>query len=58
MFGEIIAILIIVLVLSLAIFYIIKSKKSGRKCMGCPDSGQCCYKKNNNCCCHDNKKEN
>ena len=42
---NIILIVIIVLVLSSASFYIYKSKKSGKKCIGCPDSGSC----NRNC---------
>ena len=39
--GEIIAIVIIALVIGGAAFYIIKSKKSGRKCIGCPDGASC-----------------
>ena len=31
----------IVLVVGGAIAYIIKAKKSGKKCIGCPDSGSC-----------------
>lgn len=38
---NIIAILIIALILSLAIFYIVKQKKSGAKCIGCPHSKEC-----------------
>ena len=36
-----IIIAVIVLVLGLAGFAIYKSKKSGKKCMGCPDSCAC-----------------
>ena len=32
---------VIVLILGSAIFYIRKAKKSGKKCIGCPDSGSC-----------------
>jgi len=28
-------------IIGLAIFYIVRSKKSGRKCIGCPDSKHC-----------------
>ena len=42
-----IIIAIVALILGLAIFYIVKSKKSGRKCIGCPDSGNC----SGNCSC-------
>jgi hypothetical protein len=33
---------IIVLIIALALFYIIKAKKSGKTCIGCPESGGCC----------------
>ena len=37
---DIIVVAILVVVLGSAIGYIIKAKKSGRKCIGCPES--CC----------------
>ncbi|MBQ7408671.1 MAG: FeoB-associated Cys-rich membrane protein [Clostridia bacterium] len=39
--GEIIAVIIIALIIGLATFYIIKAKKSGKKCIGCPDGCNC-----------------
>ena len=36
-----IIIAVIVAVLGLAVFAIYKSKKSGKKCIGCPDSCAC-----------------
>ena len=36
-----IAIVALAAILGLAIGYIIKAKKSGKKCIGCPDSGSC-----------------
>ena len=36
-----IAIGVIVLLVGLAAGYVIKSKKSGKKCIGCPDSDGC-----------------
>ena len=56
MTDEIIAIIVIVLIIGAALFYIIKAKKSGRKCIGCPNSGSCSHankKGNHNCgdCC-------
>ena len=39
--DNIIAALVIVLVLGGAIFYIVKSKKNGVKCIGCPDAKVC-----------------
>lgn len=47
-----IVVAVIVLILGLSGFYIYKSKKSGRKCIGCPDSGSCsgaCGNCNCNC---------
>ena len=41
MYGEIIAIVAIVLIIGGAVAYIIKAKKSGQKCIGCPDSKTC-----------------
>ena len=39
--GEIIAIAIIAVIVGGAIFYVIKAKKSGKKCIGCPDGCSC-----------------
>ncbi len=39
--GEIIAIVAITLIIGGAVFYIVKAKKSGRKCIGCPDGCSC-----------------
>ena len=52
MVGKIIAIAAIVLIVGSALAYIIKAKKSGQKCIGCPHSKSC-----GGCCCG-LKKEN
>ena len=49
--SEIIAILSLVAIVGSASLYIIKAKKSGRKCIGCPDSATCSKNKNGKCCC-------
>lgn len=36
-----IIIAIIGVIIGAAVGYIIKAKKSGKKCIGCPDSGSC-----------------
>ncbi|MBO5908823.1 MAG: FeoB-associated Cys-rich membrane protein [Clostridia bacterium] len=36
-----IIIIVVALILALAIGYIIKAKKSGAKCIGCPSSKEC-----------------
>ena len=38
---DIIVIAVIVLVIGGAIAYIVKAKKNGKKCIGCPDSCSC-----------------
>lgn len=45
MWEDIIIIAILVAILGFAIVYIVKAKKSGKKCIGCPDSGSCATKK-------------
>lgn len=41
MLAEIIAIAAIVLMIGGAVAYIIKAKKSGKKCIGCPYASSC-----------------
>ena len=48
---EIIVIAIILIIITLSIFYIIKSKKSGKKCIGCPYSSSCANNNNEKCNC-------
>lgn len=38
---DFLVIAVIVLILGLAAFYVYKAKKSGKKCIGCPDGGSC-----------------
>ena len=58
-----IVIVIIALIIGLATLYIIKAKKSGQKCIGCPHSKTCgsnktvvkrssCEKSEGCCCCN------
>jgi hypothetical protein len=39
--ADIVAIAVILLIVGAATAYIIKAKKSGKKCIGCPDSSSC-----------------
>ena len=48
--SEIIALIAISLIICGASAYIIKAKKSGKKCIGCPDSASCSAKKCNGRC--------
>ncbi len=50
MLTDIIVIAVIVLVVGSALAYIIKAKKSGKKCIGCPDSCSCSAKESGNGC--------
>ena len=39
--ASIIALLALVLIVSLAVRYIVREKKKGTKCIGCPYAGSC-----------------
>ncbi len=57
---DIIVVAILVIIVGLAAFYVYKAKKSGKKCIGCPDGCSCSSKKGENscsCCCEDTKTE-
>ncbi|MBQ8641804.1 MAG: FeoB-associated Cys-rich membrane protein [Clostridia bacterium] len=41
MITDIIIVAVLVLIIGAAGFYVYKAKKSGKKCIGCPDSGSC-----------------
>ncbi len=43
---NIILTVLLVLIVGFAILYILKEKKNGRKCIGCPNGKNC----NKNCC--------
>lgn len=46
---DILVVLILLAVLGGAAFYIVRAKKRGQKCIGCPHSGSC--GKNGGCSC-------
>lgn len=39
--ADIIIVLVLLLIIGLAVGYIIKAKKDGVKCIGCPSAGSC-----------------
>ena len=49
MLVNIIATLVVVAILGGAVAYVIKSKKSGVKCIGCPHGSSCPSAKNGGC---------
>ncbi|MBE7047545.1 MAG: FeoB-associated Cys-rich membrane protein [Ruminococcaceae bacterium] len=55
---NIIIIIILALILGGALWYIIRSKKNGNKCIGCPYGKMCQSGKNNNAPCSCQKSDN
>ena len=53
---DLIVIAIIAALLAGALFYIRRSKKAGKRCVGCPDSG-CCPRGGDHCSCGDRPPE-
>lgn len=53
---DIIIIAVIVVILAAAIGYVIKAKKSGAKCIGCPSAKQCSSHKCG-CGCHNDNND-
>ena len=56
--DNVIIIAVLAVIIVAAALYVYKAKKSGKKCIGCPDSGSCSSK---NCggscnCCNDETK--
>lgn len=47
--ANIIAVVVILAIVGLAAYYIIRAKKRGRKCIGCPDSCRCGRSGNSSC---------
>lgn len=44
-----IIVLILAVIASACLWYLIRKKKSGAKCVGCPYANQCCDKKGKKC---------
>ena len=54
--GDVVAIVLISLIIGAASFYLIKAKKNGKKCIGCPYADSCSSKCT--CCSSENEKSN
>lgn len=39
--ADFIVVIILLLIIGAAVFYIVKAKKNGTKCIGCPVAGNC-----------------
>ena len=58
-FLDVLPILIIALIVGGAIFYIVREKMRGKKCIGCPYCDSCSYKnKGGSCASYNGEKEN
>ena len=55
-YTDIIAISAIIIIIGGAILYIVKAKKNGVKCIGCPDAKTCATKNLKKLCCEEIKK--
>lgn len=55
--ADLIVVLIIVLITGVAIRYIIKEKKKGNRCIGCPSAATCPSAKGGTCACQTNTKK-
>ncbi len=51
MIGNVIGIAVIVLIVGGAVAYIVRAKKKGQKCIGCPHSKECSQAKKEQCNC-------
>lgn len=49
--ADILIFAVLALILGLAGWYVIRAKKNGRKCIGCPDGATCPHKKTGSCTC-------
>ena len=56
MISDIIVVAVIVLVIGGAVAYILREKKRGKKCVGCP-YGNSCSAKGNSCSCQGNSED-
>ena len=54
---NILAVIILLIIVGGAIVYIIKEKRKGTKCIGCPAGGKCSHNNNSTCKCCKNKLE-
>jgi len=55
MLENIIIIAVVLLIVGAAAWYVIRAKRKGQKCIGCPAGGSCSSPKNG--CCHCNSEK-
>lgn len=49
---DVVLVLILLLIIGAAVAYIVRAKKKGAKCIGCPASGACAAKNGGGSPCH------
>lgn len=54
---DVIIVAVVGVIIALAAGYIVKAKKSGKKCIGCPDSACCPSSKDGGCSCCDSQEK-
>lgn len=52
---DIIVIAVVAVIVGLAVFYIVRAKKKGVKCIGCPQGGKCSDRESCTGCCAANE---
>ena len=59
--ANLIIVIVLLLIIGAAVFYVIKAKKNGVKCIGCPAAANCPSKNGSNfecaCSCHTDTEE-
>lgn len=57
--DNIIIVAVLAVIIGIAALYVYKAKKSGKKCIGCPDGGTCGKNCNSSCgcCCGETEKK-
>ncbi len=54
--ANIVVVVILILIISFSVVQIVKSKKNGQKCIGCPSGCSCSGKEEKHSACHSAKK--
>ncbi|MBQ9975874.1 MAG: FeoB-associated Cys-rich membrane protein [Clostridia bacterium] len=54
---DLIIIAVVVVIVGLAGFYVYRAKKSGKKCIGCPEGCSCSSKEGSCSCCHNSEEK-
>ena len=55
--STVIAVIVLVIIIGAAVAYLVRARKKGHKCIGCPAGGSCAVKEHSQheCGCHSEK---